>query len=222
MLLNEPRTFLVEPWQRFPRSKDPGLEIELNWLAWKVFLLVSQEEKPASALVDLYKLSFQGILGSEHLLRDAEAEQRLWEEWGKVEASNGESLFESARPDGALGRLHLRPWKARGGEWETILRAMQLTSERHWGDHEELRALWISLAKESQVGQFPYPGSQLLIFLAQLEEKGFPLVHHSLAYRNAYHPAYRVVSWQVWQSLITEDPTGTALTQPSPPGERVG
>jgi hypothetical protein len=39
----------------------------------------------------------------------------------------------------------------------------------------------------------PFEPSQMRTFLEKMGRDGFPAVHHSTRYEEAYHPAYRVI-----------------------------
>jgi hypothetical protein len=70
--------------------------------------------KPGMEPCDLYKLIYQGVRGSEHLISSPEAfTERLVKEWRELDFADGDPLWESIRPDGNLLRLNLRPFKAR-------------------------------------------------------------------------------------------------------------
>lgn len=58
---------------------------------------------------DIYKLLYQGVLGSEHLLKDREQfAVRLKAELADLTADPAEELFEPVRPEGQLCRINLR------------------------------------------------------------------------------------------------------------------
>jgi len=71
---------------------------------------------PAMEPSDVYKLLYQGVLGPEHLIASAEDfATRLRAEYRAVSPDRAESLWEAVRPDGALVRLNLRPFRGRRG-----------------------------------------------------------------------------------------------------------
>ncbi len=145
---------------------------------------------------DVYKLLYQGTRGPEHLIRSPEDfTARLYAEFTCVPPDDGEPLVESIAPDGSLLRLNLRPFKARGGEENWLVEACLETGERQWGRESALRATWRTFVRACQEGQFTaFSLDEVITFSDWLENQGFPAVHHSQVYREAYRPAYRLVA----------------------------
>jgi len=154
------------------------------------------ERYPAMAPRDVYKLLYQGVLGLAHLLASPEAfVERLRTEVEGVSAGDADPLWETVRPDGRLGRLNLRPFKAQGGDVEQLVAACLQTAERTWGTPDELRAAWATFVDLCRAGQWPvFSLPEVEVFSAWVEEQGYPVAHHSARYREAYWPAYRLVS----------------------------
>jgi len=159
---------------------------------------------PVMEPADAYKLLYQGVLGPEHLIASPEAfAARLRAEYDSVPSDEAELLWEPVRPDGALGRVNLRPLKARGGDVERLIAACLETAGRTWGTPDELRAAWATFVEMCRAGRWaafsltdvlalPAPGAQAQVS-ERLAAEGYPPVHHSTAYRQAYQPAYRLV-----------------------------
>ncbi len=157
----------------------------------------------AVALGDVYKLLYQGVLGPEHLIASAASfADRLRAEYAALPAAEDGPLWEEIRPDGKLGRLHLRPFKARGGDLAALVAACLWTAERAWGTWEELREVWALFAAQCRAGrwkEFPWPKVQA--FSAWLQAQGYPAVHHSAAYCRANRPAYRLLARSLWPEI---------------------
>lgn len=151
---------------------------------------------------DVYKLLYQGVLGAEHLFQvgfrpghTTDFAERLRAEYADLPAAEDDPLWEEVRPDGELGRIHLRPFKAHGGDLERLIAACQQTAEQTWGTVKELREVWALFVDRCRAGrwrEFPLP--EVLAFSAWLEEQGYPAVHHSPEYRKANRPAYRLLA----------------------------
>lgn len=152
---------------------------------------------PAMASTDAYKLIYQGVQGPEHLIDSPEDfAARLRSEYEDISPDEAEPLWEPVRPDDVLGRLNLRPFKARGGDVEQLITACLQTAERPggWGTLAELRAVWADFVALCRAGRWTaFAPAEVLAFSAQLEEQNFPPIHHSASYREAYQPAYRLV-----------------------------
>ena len=151
---------------------------------------------PAMEPADVYKLLYQGVLGPEHLIASPEAfAGRLWAEYGMLEPGQSEPLWEPVRPDGALGRVNLRPFQAKGGDVERLIAACLDTAGRTWGTPAELRAAWATFVDLCRAGRWPaFPLTTVLTLSERLAAEGFPPIHHSAAYRQAYSPAYRLAA----------------------------
>lgn len=150
---------------------------------------------PAMEPRDVYKLLYQGILGLKHLVASpGEFATRLRTEYEVVCSDDSGPLWEAVRPDWRLGRLNLRPFKARGGDVELLIAACLQAAERTWGTPEELRAAWATFVAVCQAGQWQvFALPEVLAFSVWLTDHGHPTVHHSARYREAYEPAYRLV-----------------------------
>ncbi len=149
---------------------------------------------PRMTWQDAYKLLYQGTLGPEHLAADPEAfAARLLAEYEAVSPAADELLYEPVRPDGRLLRVHLRPFKARGGNPERLLKACLAAAGTRWGTPEELAAVWAEAVQASRAGRWPALGD-VAAFAAWLAANGDAAVHHSAQYRAAYRPAYRLIA----------------------------
>ena len=109
---------------------------------------------PLLAWQDAYKLLFQGILGPEHLIAAPEAfKARLRAEYADATPAAEESLYEPARSDGRLLRVHLRPFKAHGGDSDRLLAACLAAARMPWGAPSELAAVWADVAQACRAGR---------------------------------------------------------------------
>ncbi|HSD85344.1 MAG TPA: hypothetical protein VLG46_15890, partial [Anaerolineae bacterium] len=120
-------------------------------------------------------------------------EARLWSEVEALAAAEDEPLWESIRPDGTLGRLNLRPFKARGGDIRALNAACLKTAEQIWGTKETLRAVWNDFAAACRSGRWPLSWLEVQHLSEWLDEQDFPAVHHTQTYRQKYASAYRLV-----------------------------
>jgi hypothetical protein len=158
-------------------------------------LLRHLQRYPAMQAQDVYKLLHQAALGSEHAFNSENA-ARLWleKEWAEMGSGPTEPLLDPVNPDGSLVRLHLRPCKAAGKDPARILQVFIQTASHHQGSVQTLQDylhLAVACVKAHPGGPKP---ETLQDYFAQMEQKGFPAVHHSEAYARLYRPAYRLVS----------------------------
>jgi len=160
---------------------------------WGRLLAAQAERHPEWEAGDLYKLAHQATRGSEHA---APSEAAVWErleaELREVGPGPAEPLVDPIRPDGALVRVHLRPWQAARLDPGLLLEAFLGTAECWPPSIPELEAVLRWALEHS--GRLGLDGTRLKDLTVQMREAGYPAAHHSEAYRIFYRPAYRVVA----------------------------
>lgn len=167
-------------------------------------LLQTQFDKyPAMQLTDCIKLLYQRILGSEHMFMEpARCYQLLCDEKKKIGTDPTFPPYEEL--GGNSCRFHLLPlvvdFSKSTGDFSQLhtLCSLFLKSMPVLSDHaEEKKALldhaltwllgWI------REGILPFNPEESRQFVMLYRKKGCPAVHHSQSFRNAYHPAYRLL-----------------------------
>jgi hypothetical protein len=145
---------------------------------------------------DIYKLFYQDVMGSEHLISSPEAfSQCLKEEFEPLLREPSERMLEPVRLGRSLLRLNLRAYKCRRQRVDLLIPPLLETARAFSGDITQLRAAWMGFVQSCEQGRVKYLYlKQVHQFAAWLEEHEFPAVHHSEAYRRAYQPAYRLIS----------------------------
>jgi hypothetical protein len=161
------------------------------------FALAHWRTEPETRVADAYKWLFHATLGGEHAIRSEEGPRRWmdreWEEIGPPRP--GEPDLVPLRPDGAIVRINLRPYKAGGGDKEALLMRFIASARSFRGDRADFTAAWLALGellRNGPIGALNRPEWEELDQKA--EEAGYPAVHHSPEYEAAYEPAYRVVT----------------------------
>jgi len=135
---------------------------------------------------DVYKLLYQGLLGSKHLLKDRLSFMSgLEKELTGLKPDSDHILYEPIRPDGRLARIHLRAWLTSGKCFDVLLHDCLTAAEQTWNRHDEFIDVWRHFQQTSQAG--------MTEFSSKVETEGFPPVHHSPIFREVYSPAYRLV-----------------------------
>jgi len=162
---------------------------------------------PVIELRDVYKLIFQGVMGSEHLISSPQAFiNYLAEEFEPLQPDPSERLLEPIRSDGSLLRINLRPYKARDLSRSALIPALLETARSFKGDTSELPATWMDFVRACEQGRFPkFDLDQTHQFTSWLEKLDFPAVHHSEAYNREYMPAYRLIAAEFMHSLGLDD-----------------
>ncbi len=173
---------------RLAAAKPPGIE------GWAEVLAEQLARYPAMQAEDVYKLAHQATFGPAHLIVDAAAARGyLLSELAGVAADSSEPLVETLSVEPPLVRVNLRPFKARGADPEALVAALVRTASDVAGDPAALRArLEVAVEVLGARGKAAEAG-RLKTLAAELEAQGFPAVHHSRVYSEAYRPAYRVV-----------------------------
>jgi hypothetical protein len=156
---------------------------------------------------DIYKLLYQGVMGSEHLISSPEAfSQYLVEEFEPLLLDRSERQLEPVRPDRTLLRVNLRAYKCHQQQVDLLIPGLLETAQAFSGDLAQLRAAWTGFVQScEQGGVYNFELNQVHQFTAWLEELGFPAAHHSEAYSRAYQPAYRLISDKFIQHIGLDD-----------------
>lgn len=154
-------------------------------------------DEPAAEAQDAYKWLFQAARGGEHAaLSEESARSWLLGEWATLgPAAPGEPLVVPLRPDRAIVRLNLRPYRDRGGGTDALLAAF-LASARSFRPESALFVeAWRKLREVLSVDRHGKVSPADFDELDRASEGlGWPARHHSPGYAEAHAPAYRVLS----------------------------
>jgi hypothetical protein len=162
------------------------LELLRQHLAWY----------PQMQLEDAYKLIYQAVLGSEHLVFSVEEFSRYLElEYQNLQPDPHQQLFEPLRLDGSLFRLNLRSYKSRQLGLSRLIHPLLLTPKLVSGSQAELISTWQAFSQLCQQGYLAdfNPGA-VGQFTQLLEQQDYSTLHHSAIYRRLYQPAYRLIA----------------------------
>jgi hypothetical protein len=151
---------------------------------------------PEAEATDAYKFLHQGVFGPGHMVSDRAAAARYLEgELAGLSSGDAfEPLCEPLGGDPSLVRIHLRPLVSAGHDPDHLVDAFVASANSVRGNTDDMvRALDASVAWLSTEGRDRL-GAELSQLKSELETEAFPALHHSRAYSDAYHPAYRVVA----------------------------
>ena len=151
------------------------------------FLLDQWARHPASRLQDLRKALYQSTFGCGHLVDDPSAA-----DWIRREAEHAPDCRETEPLDGPWCRVPLGIL-SEGLTPETLAAAFAQSAAMPGEDIpalEDRLAVLMGLIRE---GTLPFDPEAAAAEIAAWRAAGFPACHHSEDYRNAYHPAYRVL-----------------------------
>jgi hypothetical protein len=154
------------------------------------------ESHPLAAAEDLYKLLHQAVYGPGHAIPDRQAAAAWLERElaGLGPPPDDEPRCEPLGGSPALVRVNLRPFAAAGDDAEALLDAFVATANEHPPDNStmtavlDLAARWLPCAGRGALAP------ELRALAAKMAADGYPAIHHSDIYREAYHPAYRVIA----------------------------
>ena len=145
---------------------------------------------PLMQPTDAVKLIYQNEFGGGHLIRDEQAAMNyLRMEYDRVAKDPSAPKFE---PIGnGIIRIFLAPLSE--AELEALGREFVRSANDHKGDLQRFIEKLSVLRKLTQEGVFSFSVEDLNRYFSDYEKAGYPMVSHSEAYRNAYHPAYRII-----------------------------
>ena len=153
------------------------------------------DDHPLAGAEDLYKFLHQAVYGPGHAISDREAAEAWMER--EIESLDppieGELSCEALGGEPPLLRVNLRPFVVRGFDSDQLLEAFIASANLVRGNRRRMEvvlALAISYVQCAGRGEL---APDLKALSTELADKGYPAVHHSEAYVEAYHPAYRVV-----------------------------
>ena len=178
-------------------SVEPDIPISNDERRFRQIITRQMIRYPRMEVQDLYKLIHQAAMGSEHAISSVDA-ARSWLEREVNELAEGpeEPVVDVISPDGRIVRINLRPYLHSGGDLPALLNAFIQTANEYRGTTEGLQLYGLYAQRMAEEGGLPFERAELASFFDRMEAKGFPAVHHSSAYEEAYHPAYRVILYE--------------------------
>jgi len=156
---------------------------------------------PQMRIEDAYKWLFHATLGGEHAIKDDAGPRRWMEnEWPSVgEPFPGEVEIVELSPDGLILRVNMRPFKARGGDPESLLKVFVDSARTFKADSSVFVQVWEQfgslLQKEAWQG---LTHAEWIRLDGVVRAADFPAIGHSDDYEQAYEPHYRVVLRSLW------------------------
>jgi len=150
---------------------------------------------PKAEAVDLYKFLHQAMFGPGHAVPDAaQAADALQSEFaGLGSPTNAETWCDTLGGDPMLVRVNLRPFLANGFASDALAEAFVATANAVRADPQQMGVALDLVVQWLQQDNRQDLGRDLYKLAREMAEKGYPPVHHSSGYRQAYQPAYRVI-----------------------------
>ena len=158
----------------------------------KSILLDHTRRYPRMAPTDAVKLLYQSEFGGGHLIQDEEAcLNRLLEEYRSTPQRRDIPLTEDI--GSGIVRVNLAALDESRLSPEKLGQMFLLSAAQIRGTMASFREKLSLLQALTAEGAMPFSRDALDAYLIDYETAGFPPVSHSAVYRDAYHPAYRVV-----------------------------
>jgi hypothetical protein len=183
-----------------PSTREALAAAELARFAWNAL-----RDDPSASPEDAYKLLFQASRGGEHAA-PSESAARAWleKEWASLDAARpGEPLVVPLRPDGAVVRLNLRPYRDAGGEPEALLAAFLESARGFRPDPALFVNAWRTFGRSlPDDADGPMTRAAFEETDRSSEEVGWPARHHGPGYSRAHAPAYRVLTGESAARLV--------------------
>ncbi len=140
---------------------------------------------------DIFKYIFQSSFGCEHLVSDENsALEYIKSEYSKI--SKDDTPFKESL-DGEYSRVYLS-WLNSGLSPETLTKLFCLSAKNESDGKVLLQEKIQAARKLISSGEIPIDYEDFERKLKEWQGRGCPPVHHSDIFRNAYKPAYRVIS----------------------------
>lgn len=146
---------------------------------------------PKMEPTDAVKLLYQNEFGGGHLIRDPETFlQYLRREYAAVPKDAQGTKCE----DIGNGRMRVNLAPLSEAELEQLGQDFLRDAQTRQGSLDRFLQKLALLRLVTTEGVFAFGPEALDDYLAAYAAAGYPMVSHSETYRNAYHPAYRVVN----------------------------
>ena len=173
----------------------------IGYLHWQ------HKRHPSLTVTDIIKQCYQAAYGAEHLLTDKDVAKKFLEK--EFENTPAEDILICEHISEDLCRVNIAAWKHRGLPAEDLFELFAASAyprengkdmlERYLREAEEyIDAHEVTEVREDseknrtfkRVNIFCENGSEII---EEYRRSGMPPIHHSDVYREAEHPAYRVV-----------------------------
>jgi hypothetical protein len=153
------------------------------------------DDHPLAGAEDLYKFLHQAVYGPGHAIPNREAAAAWLEREieGLGPPLEAELSCEALGGEPPLVRVNLRPFVASGSDPDLLLDAFVASANQERGTSRRMEVVLSLAASYVQCAGRGELAPELESLTAELAEKGYPAIHHSAAYVEAYGPAYRVV-----------------------------
>ena len=152
---------------------------------------------PQMQPTDAVKLIYQNEFGGGHLIRDEQmCLNYLRREYADLEKDPTAPLYEDI--GNGIVRVNLAAVKPE--DLEQLGRDFICSAAEHTGTTDSFLKKLDILCQLAEEGIFSFGVQELKIYFSEYIQSGCPMVSHSEQYRQAYRPAYRIVSISTFEN----------------------
>lgn len=158
---------------------------------------------PSMQPQDVVKQCYQAAYGAEHMLLDVEkAKEYFLKEFEETPASFAVPLYEPISEN--ICRVNLAAWKSRGLDADELFELFVASAHvaSSVGDKSAFNNCIKPAEQLIQKGKAPFSYEEWQSYYQAYKSNGISAVHHSEAYHQAEHPAYRIVRKQLLNADI--------------------
>ena len=164
-------------------------------------VLAEIKKYPKLEIQDLYKLAYQAAMGNAHIMDDTVSARKYLEaELASIDTLSDESLVEYIISDSSIARVNLRVFKKQKYNSDQLFDIMVKSALSINLSEELLHKFLNNIIELAEKGSIPFEKNKLSAFFKDMEDKGFPVMHHSDTVNKKYRPSYRVVSGKIFQN----------------------
>ncbi len=146
---------------------------------------------PLVHIQDVFKFLHQSAFGCEHMVSSAQAAMdNIQEE--SIRAVQGEEMLVEPL-DGAYSRVHFSCLKS-GLSTQTFGKLFYTSAKEEQNGKTDLERKLAVADELVREGTLPFDVCEFRQAVEQWRDNGYPSLHHSDAFRNAYRPSYRVIA----------------------------
>ena len=162
-------------------------------MSFESYIQKQLELHPSIQPQDIAKLCYQAAFGAEHLLMDSDRARKYFDhEYESTPSCDTQPLYEQISDK--VCRVNLAAWKAKGLSAESLFDLFVASATVTSTGSDELFLQYLSVAEDLISNRkTSFLIEEWNIFFTEYQKSGMPAVHHSETYRQAEHPAYRIV-----------------------------
>ena len=151
------------------------------------------ESYPKMEIQDVMKLLYQSEFGGGHLISNEEMSlKRIQEEYEHMNVEDMVCMSVIEPIGDKMCRIYLSAI-ANGMKPEVLNQIFVKSANHRTGSVTGLEEKLNQLMQACEQGKLPFEASSVKTVWDEWREEGYPAKSHSVTYREAYHPAYRVI-----------------------------